>query len=78
MNSEGLVVTTLEDVLTPTLLNESATEKFMEEIVTSLRAAPDSYDTIRFVDAGNVAPAEEEIGVLDVARNQCAASTSQA
>lgn len=78
INSEGLVVTTLEDVFTATLLNEKAMEKFVEEIVTSLPAAPDSYDTIRRVNAGQVAPPEDEIDVLDVGRNQCAASTSLA
>jgi glyoxylase-like metal-dependent hydrolase (beta-lactamase superfamily II)/rhodanese-related sulfurtransferase len=78
INSEGLVVTTLEDVFTATLLNEKAMEKFVEEIVTSLPAAPDSYDMIRRVNAGQVAPPEDEIDVLDVGRNQCAASTSLA
>jgi glyoxylase-like metal-dependent hydrolase (beta-lactamase superfamily II)/rhodanese-related sulfurtransferase len=76
INGDGLVVTTLEDVFTATLLNERAMEKFVEEIVTSLPAAPDFYDTIRAVNAGKVAPPEDEIDVLDVGRNQCAASTS--
>lgn len=78
INREGLVITTLEDVFTATLLNEGAMEKFVEEIVTSLPAAPGSYDTIRLVNAGKVAPPEHEIDVLDVGRNQCAASTSLA
>ncbi len=78
INDEGLVVTTLEDVFTATLLNEQAMEKFVEEIVTSLPAAPDSYDTIRLVNAGKVSPPEDEIDVLDVGRNRCAASTSLA
>jgi glyoxylase-like metal-dependent hydrolase (beta-lactamase superfamily II) len=76
INSEGLVVTTLEDVFTATLLNERAMERFVEEIVTSLPAAPPSYDTIRLVNSGKVAPPEDEIDILDVGRNQCAASTS--
>jgi glyoxylase-like metal-dependent hydrolase (beta-lactamase superfamily II) len=78
INSEGLVVTTLEDVFTATLLNERAMERFVEEIVTSLPAAPPSYDTIRLVNSGKVAPPEDEIDILDVGRNQCAASTSLA
>lgn len=78
LNDDGLVVTTLEDVFTSTLLNERAMEKFVEEIVTSLPAAPDFYDTIRAVNAGKLAPPEDEIDVLDVGRNQCAASTSLA
>jgi glyoxylase-like metal-dependent hydrolase (beta-lactamase superfamily II) len=76
VNDEGLVVTTLEDVFTATLLNEKAMEKFVEEIVTSLPAAPDFYDTIRQVNAGQLTPPEDEIDVLDVGKNQCAASTS--
>ena len=70
--------TTLEDVFTATLLNERAMEKFVEEIVTSLPAAPDFYDTIRAVNAGKIAPPEDEIDILDVGKNQCAASTSLA
>jgi len=76
INDEGLVVTTLEDVFTATLLNEKAMERFVEEIVTSLPSAPDFYDTIRQVNAGQLMPPEDEIDVLDVGRNQCAASTS--
>jgi glyoxylase-like metal-dependent hydrolase (beta-lactamase superfamily II)/rhodanese-related sulfurtransferase len=78
INGDGLVVTTLEDVFTATLLNERAMEKFVEEIVTSLPAAPDFYDTIRAVNAGKLAPPEDEIDILDVGKNQCAASTSLA
>ena len=76
INEESLVVTTIEDVFKATLLNEKAMEKFVHEIVTSLPAAPDFYDTIRKVNAGQLTPPEEEVDVLDVGRNQCAASTS--
>jgi glyoxylase-like metal-dependent hydrolase (beta-lactamase superfamily II) len=76
INAEGLVVTTLEQVFSATLLNEKAMSAFVEEIVTSLPAAPDFYDTIRKVNAGQLTPPEDEIDVLDVGRNQCAASTS--
>lgn len=78
VNGEGLVVTTLEDVFTATLLNEKAMEKFVLEIVTSLPAAPDAYDTIRRVNAGQLVPPDDEMDILDVGRNQCAASTSLA
>ncbi len=57
-------------------INERAMEKFVEEIVSSLPAAPDTYDTIRLVNSGRLAPPEDEIDVLDVGRNQCAATTS--
>ncbi len=76
VNSQGLVTTTLEDVFTATLLNEKAIERFVEEIVSSLPDAPQVYDTIRLVNAGQLAPPEDEMDVLDVGRNQCAASTT--
>ncbi len=76
IDDRGRVVTTLEDVFTATLLSEQAMERFVEEIVSSLPAAPDTYDTIRLVNSGRLAPPEDEIDVLDVGRNQCAASTS--
>jgi hypothetical protein len=63
-------------VFTATLLNERAIERFVDEIVTSLPAAPDFYDTIRRVNAGQLTPPDDEIEILDVGRNQCAASTS--
>jgi glyoxylase-like metal-dependent hydrolase (beta-lactamase superfamily II) len=75
-NSEGLVMTTLEDVFTATLLNEKAMERFVEQIVGSLPQAPESYDTIRAVNAGKLAPPPDELDVLDVGRNVCAASTT--
>lgn len=75
---DGLVVTTLEDVFTATLLNERAMEKFVQEIVTSLPAAPEVYDTIRAVNSGRLAPPDDELEILDVGRNQCVASTSLA
>jgi hypothetical protein len=78
IDGDGLVVTTLEDVFTATLLNERAMERFVEEIVTSLPAAPDVYDTIRAVNAGKLAPPEDEVDILDIGKNQCAASTSLA
>jgi glyoxylase-like metal-dependent hydrolase (beta-lactamase superfamily II) len=78
IDDRGLVVTTLEDVFTATLLNERAMDRFVQEIVTSLPAAPETYDTIRLVNSGKLAPPEDEVDILDVGRNQCAASTSLA
>ncbi len=75
-DGRGLVLTTLADVFTATLLNERAIERFVEEIVSSLPSAPDAYDTIRLVNSGKVAPPEDELDILDVGRNQCAASTT--
>jgi len=50
-------------------------ERFIEEIVSTLPSAPDFYDTIRLVNAGQAATAEE-IETLEIGKNQCAASTS--
>ncbi|MFM9134019.1 MAG: hypothetical protein ACKOT0_01045 [bacterium] len=41
----------------------------------TLPAAPDFYDTIRLVNSGKAATAEE-IETLEIGKNQCAASTS--
>ena len=76
INAEGQVVTTLEEVFRSTLLSKKAMEEFVEEIVSTLPAAPDTYDTIRLVNSGRLAPPEDDIDVLDVGRNQCAATTS--
>ena len=75
-NDAGAVTTTLSQVFEATLLNEQAIERFVEEIVSSLPDAPAAYDTIRLVNAGQLRPPEDELLVLDVGRNQCAASTS--
>ena len=77
-NDAGAVTTTLRQVFEATLLNERAIERFVEEIVSTLPAAPAAYDTIRLVNAGQLSPTEDELSVLDVGRNQCAASTSLA
>ncbi len=75
-NDSGLVTTTLREVFEATLLNELAIERFVQEIVSTLPEAPAAYDTIRLVNAGQVRPPDDELEVLDVGRNQCAASTT--
>lgn len=75
IGADGLVTTTVADVFTSTLMNEQAIERFIEEIVGSLPSAPDAYDTIRAVNAGRLLP-DDELDLLDVGRNQCAASTT--
>ncbi len=75
-NDRDAVTTTLSQVFEATLLNEQAIERFVEEIVTTLPDAPATYDTIRLVNAGQLRPPDDELLVLDVGRNQCAASTS--
>lgn len=77
VGADGLVTTTVADVFAATLLSEQAMDRFVAEIVTSLPTAPETYETIRAVNAGRrLAP--EEIEVLDVGRNQCAAATTTA
>lgn len=77
-NADGLVITTVAEVFKATLLNERAIDAFVHEIVTSLPQAPEAYDRIRLVNAGKVAPPEDELDVLDVGKNQCAAATTLA
>lgn len=77
-NDDGLVITTIAEVFRATLLNERAIEAFVHEIVTSLPQAPAAYDTIRLVNAGKLMPPEDEMDVLDVGKNQCAAATTLA
>ncbi len=77
-DQDGAVTTTLARVFEATLLNERAVERFVEEIVSTLPEAPAAYDTIRLVNAGRLNPSDGELEVLDVGRNQCAASTTLA
>lgn len=75
LGPDGLVRTTLGKVFESTLLSEDDLVEFVQEIVTSLPSAPDTYDTIRLVNSGKkVSP--EEIEFLEIGKNQCAASTS--
>ncbi len=75
ISGDGLVRTTLGHVFESTLLSEADLVAFVQEIVTSLPAAPDTYDTIRLVNSGQAATAEE-IELLEIGKNQCAASTT--
>lgn len=75
MGSDGLVKTDLATIFESTLLNEDDMVKFVQEIVTSLPSAPDTYDTIRAVNAGKQVSADE-IEFLEIGKNQCAASTT--
>ena len=75
VDADGMVRTTLEKVFESALVSEDDMAVFIEEIVSSLPSAPDFYDTIRLVNSGRPATAEE-IETLEIGRNQCAASTS--
>lgn len=75
MGADGLVRTTLGHIFESTLLSEADLVRFVQEIVTSLPSAPDTYDTIRLVNSGQPATAEE-IEFLEIGKNQCAASTT--
>jgi glyoxylase-like metal-dependent hydrolase (beta-lactamase superfamily II) len=75
IGADGLVATTLAHIFESTLMNEDDMETFVQEIVGTLPSAPDTYDTIRAVNAGKVVSAEE-IEFLEIGKNQCAASTT--
>lgn len=75
INERGMVETTLGAIFEADIMSVEDMERFIEEIVATLPAAPDFYDTIRLVNAGQAATAEE-IQTLEIGKNQCAASTS--
>lgn len=75
IDEQGMVQTTLGQVFEADIMSMEDIERFIEEIVSTLPAAPDFYDRIRLVNAGQVATAEE-IETLEIGKNQCAASTS--
>ena len=75
IDDDGMVQTTLARVFESSLVTEEDMAAFIEEIVGTLPAAPDFYDTIRLVNSGRAATAEE-IETLEIGKNQCAASTS--
>ena len=75
IDDDGMVQTTLGAIFEADIMTVEDMERFIEEIVSTLPAAPDFYDTIRLVNAGRAATAEE-IETLEIGKNQCAASTS--
>ncbi|MFZ0322619.1 MAG: MBL fold metallo-hydrolase [Actinomycetes bacterium] len=75
MGDDGMVRTTLGQVFESTLMSEDDLVAFVQEIVTSLPSAPAFYDTIREVNAGKPASVEE-IEILEIGKNQCAAPTT--
>lgn len=75
IDEQGMVQTTLQAIFESEIMTEQDMQVFIEEIIGSLPSAPDFYDTIRRVNAGQAATAEE-IEALEIGKNQCAASTS--
>ncbi len=75
IDERGMVETTLGKIFEAEIMTVEDMERFIEEIVSTLPAAPDFYDTIRLVNAGQEATTEE-IQTLEIGKNQCAASTS--
>jgi glyoxylase-like metal-dependent hydrolase (beta-lactamase superfamily II) len=76
LDQDGMVLTTRERVFEATLLNEKAIEAFVQEIIGTLPSAPDTYDTIRLVNAGKQQVSDEDLTVLDIGKNQCAAAST--
>lgn len=75
IDDQGMVQTTLGSIFEADIMTVEDMERFIQEIVSTLPSAPDFYDTIRLVNAGQAATAEE-IQTLEIGKNQCAASTS--
>lgn len=75
MGADGLISTDLDSVFTSLLMQEEDLAAFVEAIISSLPSAPDIYDTIRLVNSGQSATADE-IEILEIGKNQCAASTT--
>lgn len=76
ISPDGLVRADLATIFTSSLLSEVDMVHFIEEVITSLPAAPDTYDTIRLVNSGRQTASAEEIEFLEIGKNQCAASTT--
>ena len=68
----GTVTARLGQVLQRDLLTTLEVDRFVEQVVGSLAPAPATYDRIREVNAG-AATSEEELDLLEVGRNRCAA-----
>jgi glyoxylase-like metal-dependent hydrolase (beta-lactamase superfamily II)/rhodanese-related sulfurtransferase len=75
IDNDGMVQTTIGKVFEADIMTMGDIHRFIDEIIATLPAAPDFYDTIRLVNAGQAATAEE-IETLEIGKNQCAASTS--
>ena len=76
IDGNGLVETNLATIFESTLLSEADLVTFVQEVITSLPSAPDTYDTIRLVNSGRQAATADEIEFLEIGKNQCAASTT--
>jgi glyoxylase-like metal-dependent hydrolase (beta-lactamase superfamily II)/rhodanese-related sulfurtransferase len=76
IDDAGLVQTDLGQVFQATLLNEEDMAKFIQEVISSLPSAPETYDTIRLVNSGRKEATSDEIEFLEIGKNQCAASTT--
>jgi glyoxylase-like metal-dependent hydrolase (beta-lactamase superfamily II)/rhodanese-related sulfurtransferase len=76
IDDTGLVQTDLGHVFESALLNEDDMAKFIQEVISSLPSAPETYDTIRLVNSGRKDATADEIEFLEIGKNQCAASTT--
>lgn len=72
-DSRGRVLSTLGELRKRHhLLTIQDEKKFEDEILSSLPAQPDSYETMRMTNKGNHQPDEEEMEELELGKNQCA------
>lgn len=75
IGSDGSVRTTLGEVLAGDLLAGLDEQAFVAQVLASLPSPPASYDRMRAINAGAAAE-PDEIEVLEVGRNQCAAAST--
>lgn len=74
LRPDGTVRVPLGEVLAGDLLTTLNADEFIAQVLASLPPAPASYERIRAVNAGAAAN-PEELDVLEVGRNQCAAGS---
>lgn len=70
---DGTVATTLGDLVAFDRLAGLDVDEFVAAVTSTLRPAPATYDRIRDINAGAFA-GDDELEMLEVGRNQCAAS----
>jgi len=78
LSDEGDFMESLETIINDNrhIYNLNDVNEFTTFIKTNMRKQPDVYAEIRKVNAGLIAPSEDERKIMDVGKNECAASTS--
>ncbi|OQY53235.1 MAG: rhodanese [Desulfobacteraceae bacterium 4572_89] len=76
MNQEGKFIQSFEKIVknNSAIYNCNDVNEFKDFIKANMRKQPDVYAEIRKVNAGLIEPSEEEQRIMDVGKNECAAS----